>query len=105
MSLLASGYIAGAALAGVTYAFLNLNEGIAARLTGIQQWSAANNRFYEGPYADILSLIPFLALTALLYLVGREVLMRTNNRRGPVSGPPSRPGFGTPPPPPPDFRT
>jgi len=93
--LLASGYIAGAALAGVAYAFLNLNEGIAARLTGVQNWASARNPFYNGPYADLLTLIPFAAVTALLYLVGREVLM-ASNRRGP--------SLASPPPPPPDFR-
>ena len=93
--LLASGYIAGAALAGVAYAFLNLNEGIAARLEGVQKWSSARNPFYEGPYSDLLTLLPFAAITVLLYLVGREVLMA--NRRAPVASPP--------PPPPPDFRT
>src|SRR5215213_9525158 len=36
--LLASGYIAGGALAGVVHAFLNLREGIAARLTNIETW-------------------------------------------------------------------
>jgi hypothetical protein len=84
--LLASGYIAGAALAGVANAFLNLNEGIAARLTGIQQWASARNPFYEGPYSDLLTLVPFLAITALLYLVGREVLMRSDARRGTTPG-------------------
>jgi putative OPT family oligopeptide transporter len=74
--LLASGYIAGATLAGVVYSFLNLNEGIAARLAGFDRWSAANNPFYEGSYSNLLGLIPLLAITAVLYLVGREVLLR-----------------------------
>ena len=37
--LLASGYIAGGALAGVAYAFLNLSESITARLNGFEDWS------------------------------------------------------------------
>jgi putative OPT family oligopeptide transporter len=74
--LLASGYIAGGALAGVVHAFLNLDEGIGARLTGFETWSKANNGFFEGPNADLLALIPLTLLTVLLYLVGREKLLR-----------------------------
>jgi putative OPT family oligopeptide transporter len=74
--LLASGYIAGATLAGVVYAFMNLREGIVARLVGFEEWSAANNPFFAGQYADLLGLIPFLALTVLLYLVGRELVLK-----------------------------
>jgi hypothetical protein len=72
--LLASGYIAGATLAGVLYAFLNLNEGIVARLVGFEQWAAANNPFYQGPYADLLGLLPLTVITIVLYLVGREII-------------------------------
>jgi putative OPT family oligopeptide transporter len=74
--LLASGYIAGATLAGVTYAFLNLRGGIVSRLSGFEEWSSANNPFFEGPNADLLGLIPFAVITVLLYLVGRELLLR-----------------------------
>ncbi|HYN25576.1 MAG TPA: OPT/YSL family transporter, partial [Pyrinomonadaceae bacterium] len=74
--LLASGYIAGGALAGVVHAFLNLSESTGARLTRFEAWSKANNGFFEGPRADVLALIPLLALTVLLYLVGREKLLK-----------------------------
>ncbi len=74
--LLASGYIAGGALAGVVHAFLNLSEGIGARLTKFEEWSKTNNGFFEGPQANLLALIPLLLLTVLLYLVGREKLFR-----------------------------
>src|SRR5882672_4975644 len=74
--LLASGYIAGATLAGVVYAFMNLREGIVARLVGFEEWANANNPFFAGQYADLLGLIPFLALTVLLYLVGRELVLK-----------------------------
>src|SRR5262249_55725156 len=74
--LLASGYIAGATLAGVVFSFLNLNEGITARLTGFERWAAANNPFFEGPYSDVLGLIPLLILTVVLYLVGRELILK-----------------------------
>jgi uncharacterized oligopeptide transporter (OPT) family protein len=74
--LLASGYIAGATLAGVVYAFLNLKEGIRAKLTGWEEWSTGNNPFFAGAHSDLLGMIPFLILTVLLYLVGRELFLK-----------------------------
>src|SRR2546427_4175073 len=74
--LLASGYIAGATLAGVVYSFLNLSEGITSKLTGLEQWATQHNPFFEGPYSDLLGLIPLLILTVVLYLVGREILFK-----------------------------
>ena len=79
--LLASGYIAGGTLAGVIYAFMNLSEGILNRLKGFEDWSTANNPFFEGGNADLLGLIPFLILTVLLYLVGREMLLAGRRAR------------------------
>ena len=64
------------ALAGVVHAFLNLSERIGARLTGYEKWSQANNPFFEGGRADLLALIPLAALTIILYLVGRELLLK-----------------------------
>jgi hypothetical protein len=74
--LLASGYIAGATLAGVVYSFLNLNEGITARLGGFERWSAQNNPLFEGPYSNLLALVPLLGITVVLYMVGREMLLK-----------------------------
>lgn len=74
--LLASGYIAGATLAGVVYAFLNLSEDITTRLNGFEDWSKANNSFYESAHAGLLALIPFAVITIVLYLVGRELLLK-----------------------------
>jgi putative OPT family oligopeptide transporter len=74
--LLASGYIAGATLAGVLYAFLNLREGIAARLKGFEEWATYNNPFFEGPDSNLLGMIPFILITILLYLVGRELVLK-----------------------------
>jgi putative OPT family oligopeptide transporter len=74
--LLASGYIAGATLAGVIYSFLNLSEGISVKLTGYEAWATKNNPFFEGPYSDLLGLIPLLILTIGLYMVGRELLLK-----------------------------
>jgi putative OPT family oligopeptide transporter len=74
--LLASGYIAGATLAGVIFAFMNLSEGIVTRLKGLEEWATNHNPFFEGPNSDVLGMIPFLVLTVLLYLVGRELVLR-----------------------------
>jgi len=74
--LLASGYIAGATLAGVIYAFLNLQEGIVRWLKGFEEWALHHNPFFEGPSSDVLGMIPFLLLTILLYLVGRELVLK-----------------------------
>jgi len=74
--LLASGYIAGATLAGVVYAFLNLSDQLATRLKGYEDWATHHNRLFEGPNSDLLGLIPFLVLTILLYMVGRQLLLK-----------------------------
>ncbi len=74
--LLASGYIAGATLAGVMYAFMNLSEGIFARLQGFEEWAKHHNPFFEGPGSNALGLIPFVLITVLLYLVGRELVLK-----------------------------
>jgi putative OPT family oligopeptide transporter len=76
--LLASGYIAGATLAGVVYAFLNLQDGIVRKLAGFEDWALEHNPFFSGPYSDLLGLIPFFILTLLLYLVGRERLLKNS---------------------------
>ena len=74
--LMASGYIAGGALAAIVIAILagvpwqkliDFNKRIAA-------W-AEGNPLYKGGYADLWSLIPFTILAVLLYFVGREMLL------------------------------
>jgi hypothetical protein len=70
--LLSSGYIAGGTLAGVVFAFMNIP--LKDKLDAIEKWATAHNPFFEGPYADLLSLVPFTILCVLLYLVGRDLL-------------------------------
>lgn len=71
--LMSSGYIAGGAIAGIVIAFVaGRMEAVDASLT---QWAKANNPFFAGPNADALSMIPFVLITILLYLVGREALL------------------------------
>ena len=71
--LMASGYIAGGAIAGIGIAFMaGLMEPLDRALT---VWSRAHNPFFEGAQANLLAVIPFAALTVLLLLVGREKLL------------------------------
>ncbi len=67
--LLASGYIAGGAIAGILIAFM---AGALGHLDEIlTHWAESRNPFFGGVRADALSLLPFAALTAGLYWVGR----------------------------------
>jgi putative OPT family oligopeptide transporter len=78
--LLASGYIAGGAIAGIIIAFL---AGV-PYFTGFNQRMAAwgeHNPFHAGPWSDALGLIPFLILVALLYAAGREWVLAGRRRR------------------------
>jgi putative OPT family oligopeptide transporter len=73
--LLASGYIAGGALAGIVIAFMAGVPSLVHFSQQIEAWSTAHNPFFTGANADLLALLPFGALCILLYLVGREMLM------------------------------
>jgi hypothetical protein len=76
--LMASGYIAGGALAAVFIAFF---AGLwQEQSTLIEHWSRDHNPFFAGPWANVLSLLPFFVLVIILYLVGREKLLAS--RRG-----------------------
>jgi hypothetical protein len=41
----------------------------------IEQWASRENPLFGGPRADLLSTLPFLALAALLWGVGRELVL------------------------------
>jgi uncharacterized oligopeptide transporter (OPT) family protein len=80
--LMASGYIAGGALAGIVIAFLAgipTFENFNARVDAFSK----GNPFFSGANADLLSVLPFLVLIVLLYLTGREVIL-ANKKRGPT---------------------
>ncbi len=67
--LMASGYIAGGAIAGI---FIALSAGVFVEFdTWFNDWSTRNNAFFQGPYSDALSLLPFVVLVVLLYLAAR----------------------------------
>jgi hypothetical protein len=74
--LLASGYIAGGAIAGIVIALLQGVDSLAPLDNRFNEWATAHNPVYSGPYADALSMIMFLLLCAFLYLVGKERLLR-----------------------------
>ena len=85
--LMASGYIAGGAIAGIVIAFM---AGVLENTDrSVKAWATANNPFFEGGYADLLSLVPFALLTFLLYAVGREWVLRSK----PEAATPASPRF------------
>jgi uncharacterized oligopeptide transporter (OPT) family protein len=76
--LLASGYIAGGALAGIIVALAT--EFLSGTMTSFTKWAEANNPFYAGGNSDWLALIPFWILAVLLYYVGRELIFGGKKR-------------------------
>ena len=71
--LLASGYIAGGAIAGIVIAIL---AGVVSDFdAAVTKWSTANNPFFTGPNSDLLSLIPFVVIMGFLLLVAREKML------------------------------
>ena len=73
--LMASGYIAGGALAGIIYAFLNGLPSLAQFNGTIENWARESNPFFNGDNANMLSMIPFIIICVLLYLAGRELIL------------------------------
>lgn len=68
--LLASGYIAGGALAGIVIAF---TAGVFMTFDhAVSVWAGTYNPLFAGAHADLLSLLPFAVLAAALYWVGRR---------------------------------
>lgn len=72
--LMASGYIAGGAIAGIIIAFLAGVPAMAGFNAMVDAMGEANP-FRTGPSADLLALIPFVLLIIILYLTGREKLL------------------------------
>jgi hypothetical protein len=81
--LMASGYIAGGALAAIVIAILQgvPRPALAAFNKSIEDWATHSNPFFGGDRSDMLSMIPFLILSILLLLVGREVILKTRSAR------------------------
>ena len=71
--LMASGYIAGGAIAGIVIAF---TAGVLTDFdAAVSAFMERVNPFFSGPYADALSLLPFALLALVLYLAGREMIL------------------------------
>ena len=69
-TLLASGYIAGGALAGIIIA---ITAGVLTEFdSAIGKWAEASNPFFAGGNANFLSMIPYALIVGLLYWVARE---------------------------------
>jgi putative OPT family oligopeptide transporter len=68
--LLASGYIAGGALAGIVIA---ITAGVMTNFdAAVTAWAESGNPFFSGPRADLLSLLPYAVIMALLLWAARE---------------------------------
>ena len=74
--LMASGYIAGAAVAGILFAIFAFLPALEKISKSSAEWSKANNPFFAGDSAWWLGAVPFVVLCVVLYLVGREKLMK-----------------------------
>ncbi len=73
--LLASGYIAGGAIAGILIAVFAVVPALKTMQDKFLKWASESNPFFDGPNADWLGLIPFWILAVILYYVGREILL------------------------------
>ncbi|HWX20359.1 MAG TPA: oligopeptide transporter, OPT family [Candidatus Binatia bacterium] len=82
--LLASGYIAGGAIAGIVVAIIQ--GGLSKLDLALTNWQEAHNPFFAGTNSDWLALLPFVGLTVFLYLVGREVLLGRERPKGSETG-------------------
>jgi len=72
--LLASGYIAGGAIAGIVIAFM---AGVLSNTNrALEEWASAHNPFFKGQSSDLLSMVPFLLISVVLLAVGREMLLK-----------------------------
>jgi hypothetical protein len=94
--LLASGYIAGGAIAGIVIAFV---VGVFPTVANnILSWAQAHNPFFAGSWSNTLSLIPFILIGILLYLIGRDFFNKFETAprfqgRGPGGGGDRRDGY------------
>ena len=75
---MASGYIAGGAIAGIIIAFLAGVPAMAGFNSRIEAFGEANP-LRTGPMSDLLALIPFALLIIILYLTGREKLLASRS--------------------------
>lgn len=70
--LLASGYIAGGAIAGILIALFAVLPTLKNIQDSAEHWSKEGNPFLS---SDLLGFLPILVLAVVLYMVGREILL------------------------------
>ena len=76
---MASGYIAGGAIAGILIA---VSAGVLTKFDNhMTDVMKASNPFFNGPSSDLLALIPFAILSILLYMAGREMILGSSRKR------------------------
>lgn len=68
--LLASGYIAGGAIAGILIALFAVQPSLKGIQDAAEHWAKDGNPFFS---SDLLGFLPLLAIAVVLYLVGREL--------------------------------
>ena len=73
--LMASGYIAGGAIAGIMVALFAVVPFLKDVQDKSGDWSKAHNPFFDGANSDWLGMLPFWILALILYYVGRELLL------------------------------
>ncbi len=79
--LLASGYIAGGAIAGILIALFAVVPALKSVQDYMEKWAKEGNPLFNGNYSDILGLLPFVVLAVILYMVGREVWLAGKKSR------------------------
>ncbi len=78
--LLASGYIAGGAIAGILIAIFAIIPSLNSLQQRFSDWAETGNPFYAGANADWLAMVPFLVLALILYYVGRELIFNKGKK-------------------------
>jgi putative OPT family oligopeptide transporter len=78
--LMASGYIAGGAIAGILIAIFAVQPALNAVQNATADWAKKSNPFFSGDNAWWLGAVPFIIMCVILYMVGRERWMVYKNK-------------------------
>jgi putative OPT family oligopeptide transporter len=78
--LMASGYIAGGAIAGILIAIFAVQPALNAIQNATAEWAKTSNPFFSGDQAWWLGAVPFIIMCVILYMVGRERWMAYKDR-------------------------